>query len=227
MGFIKNIFSPKPRLSGAQTHAAESDLKPKKPYIFLESEELTIGVFRPQLTSTETVKLDTVLRKLEALRIAIGQYEIDGLTTETGIFPSSLDDISAFEKNNNLTLPEDFKALLEEAGYDIFPYHKLTPSPDVMGLPLGDGSDEIPIQPDWYVNAKKKVIEISDFGCGIYFIMCLFEPEHGNIWILDGANTGTASPVVPENEGINRVRFLDWYNYWLDAALAEIDRDLQ
>jgi hypothetical protein len=225
MGFLRKIFSPHPNLNRDDTPAPSSVASIEKPYILLDSSELIEGVFSPIII--EKADLSSIAVKLQSLRDLAEQHPIDGIglgTTE--LFPSTSDDISEFELKYDVKLPEDFKSFLEVLGYDIFPYNQPNCTPYVLKSPYGIAAEPMAQQPNWYLDADKRVIKVSDYGCGISFVLCLFQKEQGNIWTHDPANSGTACPVIPKNDAVDRIRFLDWYNYWLDAALASINKEL-
>lgn len=64
------------------------------------------------------------------------------------------------------------------------------------------------------------LLRLSNFGCGVYISMVVNGPEHGNIWADDRMSEQGIYP-DPYSGKQGRVQFLDWYEAWLDSAIAE------
>ncbi len=89
-----------------------------------------------------------------------------------------------------------------------------------MAIPFGDGA-----------------IKVAHYGSGIYAVLVLNGPFRGQVWVTD-PNLGDYVPIsmrtdlhntsfkVENSYSLHREAFffLDWYNHWLRAAIAEIDR---
>lgn len=70
-------------------------------------------------------------------------------------------------------------------------------------------------------NLMNGVLAISNFGCGISLNLVVNGEEYGNIWTDDRGNDGG---IYPSNELGNkgRIKFLNWYELWLNNSLNEI-----
>ena len=68
-------------------------------------------------------------------------------------------------------------------------------------------------------------IELSHYGCGIFFFLVVNGQEYGNVWVSDITNEGGIFPLRLSKTNPARVDFLTWYEMWLDHNLREIDED--
>jgi hypothetical protein len=59
-------------------------------------------------------------------------------------------------------------------------------------------------------------------GCGMYSVLVVKGPEAGNVWFVDLANDSGAFPLTDPETG-EPFGFYDWFECWLDAALAHFD----
>jgi hypothetical protein len=65
------------------------------------------------------------------------------------------------------------------------------------------------------------LLRISNFGCGVSMNLVANGSEYGNIWVDDRCNDGGIYPdQYFGNKG--RIKFLPWYEAWLDKSLNEI-----
>ena len=68
---------------------------------------------------------------------------------------------------------------------------------------------------------SRGALMICDYGDAIEFLLVVKGKERGNIWIDDRAHDGGIFPLAPETRTDLRTGFLEWYERWLDQALAE------
>lgn len=64
------------------------------------------------------------------------------------------------------------------------------------------------------------VLAICNYGCGISINLVVNGPEYGYMWTDDRGNEGG---IYPSGELGNqeKIRFLDWYELWLDNSITE------
>ncbi len=67
-------------------------------------------------------------------------------------------------------------------------------------------------------------IKLSNYGCGITMNLVVNGKEHGHVWVDDRCNDQGIYP-DPYSGNKKRVKFLDWYEYWLDHSIKEIHNE--
>lgn len=67
-------------------------------------------------------------------------------------------------------------------------------------------------------------LRISNFGCGVSLNLIVNGKEYGNIWADDRCNDQGIYP-DPYFKKSGRIQFLDWYEYWLNDSLKNINFD--
>lgn len=165
------------------------------------------------------------------------------------------EEITRFEQKWKITLPEEYRAFLLHIGSGgAGPYYGLEkPEGGVYAVigydnELNAISDPFPYveawnwEVDWYDDSKEEeeweamdhdyhdpkrsagLLRISDFGCGISMNLVLNGPCRGEIWTDDRANR---SGIYPDHYFGNteRLRFLDWYELWLDRSIHELNEE--
>lgn len=65
------------------------------------------------------------------------------------------------------------------------------------------------------------VIAICNYGCGISLNLVVNGREYGNVWTDDRGNDGGIYPTIQLGEK-NKIKFLDWYELWLDKSISEM-----
>lgn len=73
-----------------------------------------------------------------------------------------------------------------------------------------------------YFNSERVcgAIPICHLGCALRQWLVISGPEVGNIWCDDRADHGGLYPL--KHEKLNRVGFLEWYQFWLNGALQQL-----
>lgn len=67
------------------------------------------------------------------------------------------------------------------------------------------------------------VLYICDYGCAIRFFLIVNGPLSGEVWMDRQAE---ARGITPEcREDGSRLRFLQWYEKWLDEGTSEIQKE--
>jgi len=191
-------------------------------------------LFTPKLNpkninSNLSSKLDRIFEKSTWLQN--NHNKLNGIQTldEEYSLNAALDEsaIKDFEENFD-SIPKDYRDFLILYGWNKFPFYgahdfDIKPlnlefsHPITEDHPLFDPS--FSTIPKWFQQEGLNTLLISDFGCGIYYCLFLNGPEAGNVWRLDEANTGLASPIFPLNNGLERVKAVDWLEYWLDLEI--------
>lgn len=70
-------------------------------------------------------------------------------------------------------------------------------------------------------NEMAGTIAICNYGCGVKINMVVNGQEYGNVWTDDRVSDNGIYPSRElGNEG--RLKFLDWYELWLDNSLSEV-----
>lgn len=67
------------------------------------------------------------------------------------------------------------------------------------------------------------LLRICNFGCGISLNLVVNGTEYGNIWVDDRGNDGGIYP-DPYFDQKQRVKFIEWYELWLDRSIADLKR---
>lgn len=175
------------------------------------------------------------------------EYELERVWTT--------EEITGFEQKWKITLPEEYRAFLLHIGSGgAGPYYGLEKPEDGVYAVIGYDdelnaiSDPFPYveawnwEVDWYDDSKEEeewdaldhdyldpvrsagLLRISDFGCGISMNLVLNGPCSGEIWTDDRANR---SGIYPDHYFGNteRLRFLDWYELWLDRSIHELHEE--
>lgn len=165
------------------------------------------------------------------------------------------EEITGFEQKWKITLPEEYRAFLLHIGSGgAGPYYGLEKPENGVYAVIGYDnelnaiSDPFPYleawnwEVDWYDDSKEEeewealdhdyhdpkrsagLLRISDFGCGISMNLVLNGPCSGEIWTDDRANR---SGIYPDHYFGNteRLRFLDWYELWLDRSIHELNEE--
>jgi len=134
------------------------------------------------------------LAELDARRAAFGANAHDWVTEE----PMRTEEIAAFERLHDLTLPHDFRRFLERVtASGAGPHYGLAPLPK-----------SIDDEPD-----LGRYIVLADQGCGYKSVLVLTGPRRGEV----------LSDMREALEGFlqEAPSFLAWYERWLDRALVE------
>lgn len=206
----------------------------EKPTLYIETEDLIHGLFTPTLSNPNRLvsdKLTDIVKKISFVKDMSHQYELEylmnGVMGVDTTRSKTEDEIVAFETKHGIKLPGAYREFILKTGFELHPYYEPKSEPYHLDLPFGASEEHGLSTPDWYDGLDKQVLRISDYGCGIYFVLLLNGPEMGHVWIEDGANTGIAGPVIPDNVGIDRTGFLDWYDYWLDILITAINDEVE
>ena len=66
-------------------------------------------------------------------------------------------------------------------------------------------------------------LHLCDYGCGISFFLVIAGEDAGTVWENRAVD---AEGLLPSNEFGNTVKlgFLEWYQLWLDQALANLSK---
>lgn len=167
------------------------------------------------------------------------------------------EDIAQFEQKWQIELPGEYKAWLLHMGTGgVGPYYGLENPDDGVYAVLGY-DDELnaisdPFQfteawnwnYEWFDDSKEEeewealeheyfdpkwsagMLRISDYGCGISINLIVKGASYGEIWVDDRANQTGIHPYQYLGN-TNRLRFLDWYELWLDRSIHEMHKQKQ
>ncbi|MCU7726093.1 SMI1/KNR4 family protein [Actinoplanes sp. KI2] len=151
--------------------------------------------------------------------------------------PLTDDEVTAFEREHGVSLPEDYRAFITTIGNGgpgrwggAGPYYGLhslqdwatslwgmpgqstlaTPFPAEPGRVFSDWPSEV--APDEDDEPYCGTLALSDQGCGYLSILVVSGPARGRV---AGTGDTPAGPVFTRDAG-----FLSWYERWLDAVLA-------
>jgi len=89
---------------------------------------------------------------------------------------------------------------------------------DEEGEIRNDLKDAEYFKPEW----ANGMLRIANFGCGVSINLIVNGEEYGNIWADDRCNDQGILPFQPN--GLNRIKFLDWYEQWLEESLNPFNR---
>ncbi|MCC6281180.1 MAG: SMI1/KNR4 family protein [Saprospiraceae bacterium] len=170
-------------------------------------------------------RLDTIKSKLEALRNLDKRFVIFGATTHQYKMRNTLsvEEIQTIEKENDITIPEEYKEFLLHlgcAGAGCGEEGLLTPHIREVGVITEMdvlGESEITLKSiDMHISrltGSSKYIRLFDYGSGIETTLVLNGKEAGKLVTYDA-------------EGRFRIEeagFLDTYEFWLDSSLLALN----
>lgn len=184
------------------------------------------------------------LRKLDRQLAVFGarrhKYRLNKTKTEK--------ELVEFEHIHQIKLPEEYRAFLTHIGNGgAGPYYGLETLEDgcFSDLDYKDSNDLVDlskpfshtkywnidfgkISKDEYDQKEEEyydnkwvngLLRISNFGCGVNINLVVNGAEYGNIWVDDRCNDQGIYP-DPYFKTNGRVTFLEWYELWLNQALA-------
>lgn len=64
-------------------------------------------------------------------------------------------------------------------------------------------------------------LSICNYGCGLIIMLVVNGEEYGYLWVDDRGNDGGIAP-SEELGNKDKIKFLDWYELWLDKSHKEI-----
>ncbi|GHO89406.1 SMI1/KNR4 family protein [Dictyobacter formicarum] len=185
-------------------------------------------------------RLNLIKEKLKSLKRQDTQFQTFGASEHTYELhpPLTPDEVSAFEQQHAIILPEDYRNFLLSIGnggagpyYGLFPIHMYNwelenVQDNFLALPF---PHQKAWQPDSDVIDTEAVDEnhtyfgnywiqgamrICHFGCGVYLLLVVTGPERGNIWFDDRASDNGIYPAESN--------FLTWYETWLEDSLQNV-----
>jgi len=138
--------------------------------------------------------------------------------------------VQAFEQRHGITLPEDFRRFILQAGatgaaptYGLLPMERWAHGSDATRLardcPMYPGlelTDEELASDHLKDRLEDGAITIIHGGCSDFFLLIVTGPWRGRVVLFDDENAG--HPYFPRDTG-----FLAWYERWLDELLAGWD----
>ena len=152
-------------------------------------------------------------------------------------------EIAKFETKHRVTLPEDYKFFITKIGNGgagpgngLLPIEKWSyglrdVESDFLSIPFFNG-----VEKNWRMSSKlddpyfsnKYVsgsIRISDYGCGIHYMLVITGNEKGNIWVDDRANIDGIYKVYHEDDEDNTKpeTFESWYTTWLNTSISDFE----
>lgn len=159
--------------------------------------------------------------------------------------PATEEEVSAFEKEKGIRLPEDYRRFITTAAksgsqpfYGLcafddegntaeepFPYtleksvYFLYMTEEEMDEFYGDDDDETPVD--------KGLLPLCTEGCGMDSVLVVNseDPEtYGTVWFFDLANDCGIIPMYDKETG-KPFHFLDWLEYWADRTAALGDNE--
>ena len=161
--------------------------------------------------------------------------------------------LCAIERQYDITLPEEYRLFLREIGnggagpaYGIAPLERsiadVTPQflahtfphraawnwEQEPALACIDRSSAQGMKyfDDLYCQNRyvQGALPINHQGCGYYTLLVINGPERGMLWSDDRTSEMGISPLGSPNHPKERLGFLAWYEYWLDASIKSCQR---
>ena len=186
------------------------------------------------------VKLDQ-LRSLDT-SFGIGQASVHRYELNP---PAPNATVTELEKIHKVSLPDDYRLFVTAFGnggagpdYGLFTIeesfadhlHPGLPFPyeSAMRVPYSDDQTEEDVKQlgaffaDSCNNYGKLVI--GEMGCGIMIDLVVNGPSKGQVWIDDRTYEWGGLYPYDQFDTTQPLRFLDWYEMWLDQALSHFDR---
>jgi hypothetical protein len=74
----------------------------------------------------------------------------------------------------------------------------------------------------WSGDQVHGAVPICHRGCALRNWLVITGPEAGHVWCDDRADCNGLYPF--QENGLDRVRFIEWYNHWLEKMLARLRR---
>lgn len=195
------------------------------------------------------IQISKIIKKMESLKKKDTQFAIFGSETHQYKLnkTKSENELLEFEERYGIKLPYGYREFLKRVGNGgAGPYYGLEPLENSMSDDLDRPTDNEWIDPSkpfkfveaWNENEETDfneeeyfskelmngALKISNFGCGISLILVVNGAEYGNIWVDDRGNDQGIYP-DPYFKNNGRINFLDWYEYWLNTSLKEINID--
>ena len=194
-------------------------------------------------------QISRIIKKLNSLKKKDTQFTAFGSETHQYKLnkAKSENELLEFEETYGIKLPDGYRAFLKRIGNGgAGPYYGLEPLENSTSDDLDRPSVKDWIDPSkpfklieaWNENGEEEtafdeeeyfskellngVLKISNFGCGISLILIVNGAEYGNIWVDDRGNDQGIYP-DPYFKNNGRINFLDWYEYWLNISLKEIN----
>lgn len=195
------------------------------------------------------IQISKIIKKLESLKKKDTQFATFGSETHQYKLneTKSENELLEFEERYGIKLPGGYREFLKRVGNGgAGPYYGLEPLENSMSDDLDRPTDNEWIDPSkpfkfveaWNENEETDfneeeyfskelmngALKISNFGCGISLVLVVNGAEYGNIWVDDRGNDQGIYP-DPYFKNNGRINFLDWYEYWLNTSLKEINID--
>jgi hypothetical protein len=149
-----------------------------------------------------------LLEEFDAGRVVFGAGQHN---YERGL-PRSDDELAAFEKHAQLTLPDEYRAFVRQQwSSGAGPYYGLQA--------LGEPSAELARPFDVNLTAEAPLvgaIRLADQGCGMTSVLVVSGAQRGQVWADRRDNGGPMTFEAPS--------FDAWFGEWIDRALIEAAR---
>lgn len=169
------------------------------------------------------------------------RYVLNPVLTET--------ELVFFERKHNIVLPTEYREFLSQVGnggagpsYGVEPLQyarfadldrqdmggSIDPSQEFMltgpwnmDMNIDDEDLRMEREKEYYdTKWANGLLRISNYGCGAFVNIVVNGSEYGNIWLDDRCNDVGIFPYYRSEVG-SRIGFFDWYEEWLDKALAK------
>jgi hypothetical protein len=176
-------------------------------------------------------KSKTIRQKLAQLKKTDTIFQIFGASTHKYDLapPVPEEQIRAFEKAHQISLPTEYRAfLLEIGGGGAGPHYGLTAFAECLGH--ADRDEPFSLQTAFpytnYWNVKN--------DCGYNTLLIVSGTERGTIWLDGRVSDGGIGPlstyhpssperIAPLYQSVDdkRIGFMEWYEHWLDTSLSK------
>ncbi len=192
--------------------------------------------------------MQRIAEKLNKLRKQDKDFEVFGANSHKYKMNPVLTEaeIKAYEERNNLTLPEDYRWFLANIGnggagpqyglYELSDPENDDDYPFVYGQMFSVVQNEEDAEEDAedddneplysvredivYEKSQQGTVNICTEGCGMEIMIVLKGKEKGAVWFTDFGNESGLFPIESKINNGTSMTFAEWYEAWLDAALA-------